>query len=130
MQTYEGKVKSFSIKKGRGVLLDRRGEPIPFYRSQLRPKETQSIAPNTKVTFQVAYTFDEDIFALNVTPANQMKTINQFEEESLEFESIDDFGTHFIGTKITKYHCNKKHMNLYLPYNLPEELMKRIHKKN
>ena len=118
MQTYEGKVKSFNIKKGRGVLLDKRGEPIPFHRSQLRPKETQSIATNTKVTFQVAYTFNEDIFALNVTPANQMKTINQFEEESLEFESIDDFGTHFIGTKITSYHCNKKHMNLYLPYNL------------
>ena len=65
---YEGKVKWFSARKNRGVIIDAAGEDVEFDSEQLNGTET--IRKNTRVSFQVAYDWDRNVFAINITPKN------------------------------------------------------------
>jgi len=81
-QTFNGTVKYFNARKKKGVITDGTGEDVPFKQSQLRPAGKKTIDKNADVTFQAAYTFDGDLFAINVVKVGNDK--DEFSEESLD----------------------------------------------
>ena len=68
MSVFFGKIQFFNAMTGKGVITDASGKPVPFHRSQIRPKGTNSITRGTEVEFKAGYTWDRDLYALCVTP--------------------------------------------------------------
>ena len=65
VETFRGKVKWFSKRKGKGEITDMVGERVDFSVDQLMT-ENETIRKGENVVFEVAYDWDQNLFAINV----------------------------------------------------------------
>ena len=68
MERFEGTILKCEENSANCVLLDADGCKIPFHSSQLRPIGTTFLKPRTIVKYSAAYTWNREIFAINVEP--------------------------------------------------------------